>query len=145
MATTVPQISDAEWEVMKVVWDRQPVTAADVVDRLRAEHRWSPRTVKTMLNRLVGKGAVDYTPEGKRYLYRARASREACVRKESRSFLSRVFDGAAAPAVLHLLSQCDVEEFKKDLVTGPHWSRVEQVEEINLEPTGLYASFRIER
>ena len=110
---SVPQISDAEWEVMKAVWDLQPVTAADVVDRVAREHRWSPRTVKTMLNRLVGKGAVDYTPEGKRYLYRARVSKEACVRKESRSFLSRVFDGAAAPAVLHLLSQCDVEEFKK--------------------------------
>ena len=39
----------------------------------------------------------------------------------------------------------DVEEFKKDLVTGPQWSRVEHVEEIDLEPTGLYASFRIER
>src|SRR3954447_22973551 len=87
MATTVPQISDAEWEVMKVVWDRQPVTAADVVDRLAREHRWRPRTAKTMLNRFLAKGAVDYTPEGKRYLYRARVSREACVRKESRSFL----------------------------------------------------------
>jgi acylphosphatase len=42
-------------------------------------------------------------------------------------------------------SPSDVEEFKKDLVTGPQWSRVEQVEEISLEPTGLYASFRIER
>src|SRR6185503_8170790 len=37
-----------------------------------------------------------------------------------------------------------VEEFKKDLATGPQWSRVERVEEINLEPTGLYANFRIE-
>lgn len=42
-------------------------------------------------------------------------------------------------------SASDVEEFKKDLVTGPQWSRVEQVEEISLEVTGLYASFRIER
>ncbi len=42
-------------------------------------------------------------------------------------------------------SEVDVEEFKKDLVTGPSWSRVEQVEEISLDPTGLYSSFRIER
>src|SRR5437762_3140030 len=110
---TVPQISDAEWEVMKAVWDRQPVTAAEVVERLTAEHRWSPRTIKTMLNRLLAKGAVDFKPEGKRYIYRAKVTREACVRKESRSFLSRVFDGATAPAVLHLLSNCDVEEFRK--------------------------------
>ena len=110
---TVPQISDAEWEVMKVVWDRQPVTAAEVVERLSVDRRWSPRTIRTLLDRLVGKQAVNFTPEGKRYLYRARVSRDACVRRASRSFLSRVFDGAAAPAVLHLLTHCDAEAFKK--------------------------------
>jgi BlaI family penicillinase repressor len=109
----VPQISDAEWEVMKVVWERQPVSAAEVVERLGRERRWSPRTIRTMLNRLLAKRAIDYRPEGKRYLYRARTSRDACVRQESRSFLSRVFDGAAAPAVMHLLTHCDVEEFRK--------------------------------
>jgi BlaI family penicillinase repressor len=109
----VPQISDAEWEVMKVVWERQPVTAAEVVERLGRERRWSPRTIRTMLNRLLAKRAIDYRPEGKRYLYRSRISRDACVRQESRSFLSRVFDGAAAPAVMHLLTHCDVEEFRK--------------------------------
>jgi BlaI family penicillinase repressor len=66
-----------------------------------------------MLNRLLTKRAIDYRPEGKRYLYRSRISRDACVRQESRSFLSRVFDGAAAPAVMHLLTHCDVEEFRK--------------------------------
>jgi BlaI family transcriptional regulator, penicillinase repressor len=109
----VPQISDAEWEVMKVVWERQPVSAAEVVERLGRERRWSPRTIRTMLNRLLAKRAIDYRPEGKRYLYRSRISRDACVRQESRSFLSRVFDGAAAPAVMHLLTHCDVEEFRK--------------------------------
>ena len=110
-----PQISDAEWEVMKVVWDHhpQPVTAAEIIDRLARERDWSPRTIKTMLNRLVGKGAVDFRPEGKKYLYRAKVTRDACVRRESRSFLSRVFDGAAAPAVLHLLSQCEADDFRK--------------------------------
>src|SRR5207253_5391223 len=68
----VPQISDAEWEVMKVVWERQPVTAAEVVERLGRERRWSPRTIRTMLNRLLAKRAIDYHPEGKRYLYRSR-------------------------------------------------------------------------
>src|SRR6476661_8368232 len=123
-----PQISDAEWDVMKVVWDHGPLTAGEVVRHLAAERRWSPRTVKTLLSRLVKKGAAEVRTEdadtasggagggaggGRRFLYRARVSREACVRRESRSFLSRVFDGAAAPAVLHLLSQCDVEEFKR--------------------------------
>ena len=61
--------------------------------------------LRQVLNRLVGKGAVDFRPEGKKYLYRAKVTRDACVRRESRSFLSRVFNGAAAPAVLHRQSR----------------------------------------
>ena len=116
----VPQISDAEWDVMKVVWDRQPVPASDVVERLAAERGWAPRTVKTMLNRLVAKGALAYDVEGKRFLYRAAVKREACVRHESRSFLSRVFGGAVAPAVVHFLEHTkltpdEVEQLRRIL------------------------------
>ena len=99
----IPQISDAEWEVMKVVWDRGPLTAGDVVEHVAAEHDWKPRTIKTLLNRLVQKKAVEVEVDGRRYLYRARVTREACVRRESRSFLSRVFNGAVTPAVVHFL------------------------------------------
>ena len=106
----VPQISDAEWEVMKVVWDRQPVPATDVVEALRREQGWAPRTVKTMLNRLVNKGALGYAVDGKRFLYAAKVNRDACVRRESRSFLSRVFDGSVTPAVVHLLTHSKLSD-----------------------------------
>ena len=106
----VPQISDAEWEVMKAVWDRQPVPASDVVEQLRREQGWAPRTVKTMLNRLVSKGALSYAVEGKRFLYSAKVNRDACVRRESRSFLSRVFDGSVTPAVVHLLTHSKLSD-----------------------------------
>ena len=105
MAVGTPQISDAEWEVMKVIWQRGSATAAEVVDDLAPATQWHPRTVKTMLNRLVRKGALDFKPEGKRYIYRAKVSRQACVRRATRSFLRRVFDGAAAPAVAHFLEE----------------------------------------
>lgn len=100
----VPEISDAEWDVMKVVWDRGPLTAGEVVAGVGEARSWRPRTVKTLLNRLVKKGAVDMAAEGTRFLYRAKVSQAACVRHESKSFLSRVFDGAVTPAVVHLLS-----------------------------------------
>lgn len=101
----VPQISEAEWEVMKVVWDGGPLSAGEVVGRVAGEHSWAPRTIKTLLHRLVRKGAVAVEVDGRRYLYRAKVNRQACVRKESRSFLSRVFNGAVAPAVLHFIEQ----------------------------------------
>ena len=101
----VPQISDAEWEVMKAVWDAGPLGAGEVVERVAAAQNWKPRTIKTLLNRLVKKGAVGVEVDGRRYLYRARVTREACVRSETRSFLSRVFNGAVAPAVVHFIEQ----------------------------------------
>ena len=118
-----PQISDAEWEVMKSVWDHGPLTAGDVVTRLERQTRWHPRTIKTLLARLVRKGAVKTEPmEGaaRAYRYRAAVTREACARLESRSFLSRVFDGDVTPALLHLLknadlSQADIDELKRIL------------------------------
>ena len=105
-----PGISEAEWDVMKVVWDHEPIAASDVADKLAAERQWHPQTVKTMLTRLVGKGALAYKSEGKRYLYRAKISRDACVRQESRSFLSRVFDGSVTPAVVHLLTHSKLSD-----------------------------------
>lgn len=108
MAKT-PAISDAEWQVMHVVWERRaPVAASDVVEELSRTTDWSPATVKTMLNRLVKKGALTYEAQGKRYLYRPRVRQEECVRSESRSFLHRVFGGAAAPLLNHFVRHADL-------------------------------------
>ena len=118
----VPGISEAEWEVMAVVWARggAVVTANEVVEALSPKRGWSPRTVKSMLNRLVKKGALGFEAEGKRYLYRARVTREQCVREESRSFLGRVFGGAVGPMLNHFvqnetLSEAEVQELRRML------------------------------
>ncbi|MDP9175826.1 MAG: BlaI/MecI/CopY family transcriptional regulator [Planctomycetota bacterium] len=104
----IPAISDAEWEVMNVVWDQTRVTAAEVVESLAGRFEWHPRTIKTMLNRLVKKGALLFEAQGKRYVYRAAAKREQCVRSESRSFVDRVFGGAMGAMLLHFVSQADL-------------------------------------
>jgi BlaI family penicillinase repressor len=96
-------ISDAEWQVMNVVWDGQPITAQDVVARLAALSDWAPPTIKTMLHRLVKKGVLTYELDGNRYVYRSRARRSDCVRQASRSFLERVFEGESSSLVAHFL------------------------------------------
>jgi len=98
-----PQISDAEWEVMKVLWGARAATAAEVISHLAGQQPWAAKTVKTLLNRLVKKGALAFEVRGKHYVYRPKVTRDACVRSASRSFLARVFDGAAAPALAHFL------------------------------------------
>lgn len=100
-----PAISDAEWDVMQALWDAPPLTANEVVERVAGKKGWNPRTVKTLLNRLVKKGALGFESEGKRYRYRPRVSREECVRRESRSFLSRVFGGATGPMLAQFVSE----------------------------------------
>src|SRR3954470_15049407 len=116
----LPQISDAEWDVMKVLWDRGEAAAQEVTEALAVERNWRPQTVKTLLNRLVKKGAAAYAEEGRRFIYRPKVSRDAVVRAESRSFLSRVFDGAVTPALVHFLklgnlSRDDIDQLKRML------------------------------
>jgi BlaI family penicillinase repressor len=96
-------ISDAEWQVMNVVWDGQPLTAQEVIGKLADQADWAPATVKTMLHRLVKKGVLTYELQGNRYVYRARARRRDCVRQASRSFLERVFGGESAPLLAHFI------------------------------------------
>jgi BlaI family penicillinase repressor len=119
-----PQISDAEWDVMKVVWELGPLTSGEVVRRLeQTGTNWQPRTIKTLLGRLVKKGAVVAADESGRTLYRAKVAKDACVRRETKSFLARVFDGAVTPALIHFLKDADlspaeIAELRKILDRG---------------------------
>jgi BlaI family penicillinase repressor len=117
---TLPTISDAEWQVMQVIWDRSPITAAHVIEALEPTTRWSPRTIKTMLARLVRKGALTYSEEGNRYLYRPRVTEQACIKAASRSFLDRVFGGDPSLMLAHLvktgrLSSKDIDALRRIL------------------------------
>src|SRR4029079_9941089 len=104
----IPSISEAEWEVMTVIWSRNPITAGEVVDVLAPRKNWNPRTVKTLLNRLVKKGALAYAVDGKKYLYRPKIRQDQCVLHESRSFLGRVFAGDAAAMLLRFVDELEL-------------------------------------
>ena len=97
------ELSDAEWQVMNLIWDRQPLMAQDIISSLAEPCQWTPATIRTMLHRLVKKGALHFTPDGNRYLYRAAVRRAECVRRAARSFLDRVFSGEAAPLLAHFV------------------------------------------
>jgi len=97
------EISPAEWQVMNVVWDRQPVAASDVIETLQGQTDWTPATIRTFLHRLVKKGALTYRQEGNRYFYCSAISKSATIKKVSRSFLQSVFNGEAAPLIAHFV------------------------------------------
>ena len=115
-----PKISEAEWEVMNVLWQSSPLTASDVVNEVGSLMQWHPKTVKTLLARLVRKGALRYKQEGNRYLYTPVHPRQRHVEAESRSFIERVFGGSATPALVHFveameLSDDDLDELRQIL------------------------------
>ena len=91
------KISDAEWEVMEAVWPHASITAAEIIAQLSPKRSWSEATVKTMLNRLVKKGALKHRSEGRRYRYSAKVSREQAVHQQTDRFLDRVCQGDASP------------------------------------------------
>lgn len=103
------QISNAEWDVMEVVWGADSCTAADVIDRLGDSHAWNHRTVRTLLARLVDKGAITFEADGSRYIYRPAVSRQQCVRNESRSFVNKVFRGDVEALLLHFVSTTNLK------------------------------------
>ena len=100
-------ISDAEWEVMQIVWERAPVPASDIVERLERKKTWHARTTRTLIDRLVRKGALRTELEGKRFLFWPKIGKEECVQKESHSFLERVFRGEPAAMLIHLVKQTE--------------------------------------
>ena len=112
------QISEAESVVMDVLWRRHPLGAEDVVLALADRQDWQEPTIKTLLNRLLNKGAISAAKDGRRYLYSPLLRREDWVLEESRGLLDRLFDGRVAPLVAHFsehrkLSRKDIADLRK--------------------------------
>ena len=91
---TLPQISDTEWQVMKILWASEPLTANEVIQKIEGTTSWKPKTVKTLLGRLVKKNAIAFDKDGRAYVYYPLVAEEDCVKAESHSFLEKVFSGS---------------------------------------------------
>lgn len=110
-------ISEAESVVMNVLWTRSPIATEEVVAALKHKESWQPSTVKTLLNRLLNKGAIRARKEGRRYLYSPAFERERWLSEESNALLDRLFGGRLAPLVAHFsqsrrLSKRDIAELR---------------------------------
>lgn len=110
-------ISDAEWVVMKELWRKSPQLASDIAERLSSATEWNPKTVKTLLARLVKKGALRFEKQDRSYLYHAAIDEKTCVREETRSFMDRFYGGALKPMLASFieegrLSKRELEELR---------------------------------
>ena len=112
-----PRITEAQWSVMKVLWAEHPQTGNAVAQKLSGINDWSPKTVKTLLTRLVEKEVVGYVKHGREYHYHPLLQEKECVQDASRTFLRRIFDGAVRPMLATILeneslSDKEIQELK---------------------------------
>jgi BlaI family penicillinase repressor len=112
------RVSSAEGIVMEALWRKQPLSAEEVASDVAADQSWTDATVKTLLNRLLSKGAIAAEKDGRRYLYRPLLKREDYVAEESTSLIDRLFDGRVSSLVTHFserekLSAEDISELKR--------------------------------
>lgn len=118
-----PAISEAEWKVMKVLWEKSPQSSGDVVQKLADAEGWHASTVKTLLARLYRKKALGVRRQKKLFLYTPLITEESFLKGESESFLERFFGGSAKTLLLHFvqrekLTKKDIEELRRLLEKG---------------------------
>lgn len=100
------EISDAERQVMKVIWQSDtPLNTNEVVAHLETSTAWKPKTIHTLLSRLVKKGALQYEKSGRVFVYTPLVHEPEILAHENDSFLKRFYGGTLNPMVVNLLEQ----------------------------------------
>lgn len=98
MLRKTPKISDSEWEIMKVLWRKSPLTSSEIIEILKEYISWNPKTIHTLISRLVKKDAIEVKKNTPFYLYYPKVSEEECRKTETKSFVKKVYNGS-----IHLL------------------------------------------
>ena len=104
----LPKICESEWLVMQVLWSKSPLAANEVVAELDGKTKWKPKTVKTLIDRLINKGAVKFKKDGRRYMYHPAVNEDECIATERRSFVRRVYGGTTKPMLAAFLEDADL-------------------------------------
>lgn len=108
--SNLPQISEAEFEVMKIVWKYAPISTNEITDRLVQTTTWSPKTIQTLIKRLVNKGALTYEKQSRVFVYTPLVDQDEYIGQESTSFLNRFYGGNISSMLSAFLDQDKLSE-----------------------------------
>lgn len=114
----MPQISEAEYQVMKVIWESAPISTNEVTDRLTQTTAWNPKTVHTLLKRLVQKGVLSYTKDSRVFIYTPLVKEADYLKQENSHFLQRFYNGRVSDMLTAFInssqiSREDMEEARR--------------------------------
>lgn len=112
----LPQISEAEYEIMIILWTEYPLSTNEVCDRAQKSHNWNQKTIHTLLSRLTAKHVLSYEHRGRMYYYYPLISQKKYLEQENHLFLNRFYNGKIAPMLSSLLSDTKLTDTElKDL------------------------------
>jgi BlaI family penicillinase repressor len=117
MEKNIPSISESEWEIMNVLWDKAPQTANDIIFSLQESTDWKPKTIRTLLDRLVQKDVVGVNKNQRVYTFYPLYTQEECQRAETESFINRIYGGTLKSMLVQFiqedtLSDDDINELR---------------------------------
>lgn len=120
MSRKIPTISESEWEIMTVLWEKTPLTANEVISILQERTDWKPKTIRTLLDRLVKKNVVGVNKEKRIYTFFPLYSQDECQHAEAESFVKRIYGGALKSMLVQFiqedsLSEEDIKELRSML------------------------------
>ena len=120
MSKKIPNISESEWEIMTVLWGKSPIPANDVISTLQERTNWKPKTVRTLLDRLVKKNVVGVNKEQRVYTFFPLYSQDECQHAEAESFVKRIYGGTLKSMLVQFiqedsLSEEDIQELRSIL------------------------------
>lgn len=90
----VPKISEAEWQIMKLIWKNSGATAGEIIEEISVNSDWKIATIKSLINRLLKKEAIGFEKRGREYFYYPLVLESECIKEESKSFINRFFNGS---------------------------------------------------
>ncbi|MBG9449208.1 beta-lactamase [Cytobacillus firmus] len=105
MTDRIPSISESEWEVMTVLWQDSPKTANEVILSLQERTDWKPKTIRTLLDRLVHKNVVGVNKNQRIYTFFPLYSQDECQRAEAQSFIKRIYGGTVKSMLVQFIQE----------------------------------------
>ncbi|SHJ32070.1 BlaI family transcriptional regulator, penicillinase repressor [Clostridium cavendishii DSM 21758] len=117
---TYPNISDAEWAVISTLWDKSPLTSTEIIEKVSKTNDWNPKTIHTLISRLVKKEAITAIKEGNFYKYSPNYTKEELSNHETKSFLKKIYNGSLNMLIANFikeetLTKNELDELKKIL------------------------------
>jgi len=122
--SALPQITEAEFEVMKIVWKYAPISTNEITEKLAATTTWKPKTIQTLIKRLVTKGALSYEKQSRVFVYTPLVKESEFIDQKSNSFLKRYYDGDITAMLSTYiendkLSEAEIDTLRKLLSKKP--------------------------